>query len=372
MKRLAGILAVLGSLFCIASAMAWCQSLSVCDYESPESFVSGLSIQGSFSWFDGPYADDRSKAFAASLVADYGSLRSSEASAKQLDARADVRGKTDGWSIQARADGSLLGYFDEAMFAVGAFGVDAVYGSGLEVDLTVGGGSGRFRDVTPLAQSILVQNGLLDQGELLAPLANETLQDLAAILGEIGPTDAERIILLAQRLEATDLLLGEELGVRGLLEIERVLEESGANRLCGHDVQARIGLAAMLLPELRLSSTGIIESRFASVPDPVSQMELHATAQVRLAHIDQLRLEGSATYSRSLPEGWRARGEYHVELDRMWTNSEETVLFQEASASLTTVVFGSVGLSLVGQAEYRTGDEEITFALSVYLEADLF
>jgi len=372
MKRLAGILAVLGSLFCIASAMAWCQSLSVCDYESPESFVSGLSIQGSFSWFDGPYADDRSKAFAASLVADYGSLRSSEASAKQLDARTDIRGKMDGWSIQARADGSLLGYFDESLFVVGAFGLDAVYGSGLEVDLTVGGGSGRFRDVTPLAQSILIQNGLLDQGELLAPLANETLQDLAAILGAIGPSEADRIILLAQRLEETDLILGEELGVRGLLEMERVLEESDASRLCGHDVQTRIGLAATILPELKLSSTGILEGRLASVPDPVSQVEVTGTAQVRLAHLDQMRLEGTVAYSRSLPEGWRARGEYHVELDRLWTSSEDTTVFQEASAGLTTLVFGSVGLSLVGQAEYRTGDEEITFSLSLYVEADLF
>ena len=34
-------------------------TITVCNYESPESRISDLALQGSFNWYDGPYADDR-------------------------------------------------------------------------------------------------------------------------------------------------------------------------------------------------------------------------------------------------------------------------------------------------------------------------
>ncbi|MBU0596033.1 hypothetical protein KJ567_05065, partial [Candidatus Bipolaricaulota bacterium] len=168
------------------------QVLTICDYESPESRIADLGLQGSFSWYDGPYADDRNRIYAASLTADYSGLYSSESFAQQFDARADVRGKSSGWTVDLDGTGSVLAFLDESLFAVGAFGIDASNEVRLEADLTAGIGTGRFRDVTPLAQAIRIQNVLLDRGELLAPVSNETLLDLAQILGEVGPSDDER------------------------------------------------------------------------------------------------------------------------------------------------------------------------------------
>ena len=370
MKRFT--LCVLVSIIVAAVAMAQQPILTVCDYAPPTSRISDLGIRGSFRWYDGPYADDRNRAIIASLSADYGGLLSSEAVAQQLDAQGEVRGDDAGWKIDLSGAGSLRGFFDDDLFGVGEIGFDAFSRTGLEVDLTAGLGKGRFRDVTPLAQAIRIQDGLLDLGRLLAPVSNETLLDLAQILGEVGPMREEKIVRLAERLQATELIYGEELDVRGLLEIEEILAADDATRLCGGDMQARIGASAMLLPEFSLAATGILRVRYAVVPDPVTQIESSAEAKIRLVRPEQMNIAADLSYTRRLPDGWTARAEYALHVDRAWTSPSETVLSHALSASLTTQILGAVGLSLVADALYETGDEELTLSLAVHLEADLF
>ena len=346
--------------------------LSVCQYEPPESRVSTLGLQGSFSWYDGPFADDRNRAISAGLTIDYTGLYSAASLGRQLDGRVEVRGSNDGWMFDLSGAGSLQAYFDGDRFGVGAFGVDAAGGSLLEVDLTAGIGKGRFRDVTPLALAIRIQNELLDIGELLAPLPNDTLLDLAQILGEIGPTDDERIVRLAERLKETGLIHGDDLDVRGLLAIEKVLAAGDAVRLCGSDAQVRLGASATLSPEFRLAATGVLLGHYAVVPDPVSQFETRAEVKLRLAHLEQFDVNAELSYVRRLPDGWTARANYRVHVDRMWSGGSSTTVSHALSAGLTTQVFGNVGLSLIGDARYETGDEEITTSLAVHVDADLF
>lgn len=363
------LMLVLVAIATVSPAGAQQHALSVCDYEPPESRIADLGLQGSFSWYDGPYTDDRNRLFAASLNADYSGLYSSESYAQQFDAWAEIRGKVSGWTVGVEGAGSILTFLDESLFAVGAFGVDVSNEIRVEIDLTAGIGTGRFRDVTPLARAIQIQDALLDLGELLAPVSNETLLDLAQILGEVGPSDDERIVSLVDRLVATQLLRGETIDIRGLLEIDRILAEAETSRLCGRDAQVRLGASAMLLPEARLSATGVLLARYALVPDPVSQVEASVETKLRLAHLEQLNIGADLSYVRRLPDGWTARAAYRTNVDRMWTDTEATLWSNAVSSSLTTQIFGSVGLSLVANAEYKTGDEELTFSLGVHLEA---
>jgi len=362
------------AMLLVASLPAVAQegALSICDYEPPESRISDLGVQGTFNWYDDPYVDDRNNAISASFVADYEGLYSSLAFARALNAHTEVRGAGDGWTADLSGAGSLRAFLTGDVFGVGVVDLDASTRTGLGIDLTGGVGSGRFRDVTPLAQAIRIQNDLLDLGELLAPLTDDALLDLAQILGESGPTDSEKLVGVAERLVATGLVLGNEIGIRGLLAIEEVLQSSDETRLCGSDVQARLGASAILYPEFSLAATGILLARFAAVPDPVSQLDSSAEAKFRLARPEEMSLEAQVSYARRLPDGWTARASGRVSVDRMWTQSDATVFSYAASGSLTTKILGSVGLSLVGGAQYATGDEEITLSLAVHLEADLF
>ena len=360
------------------SVITWGAGLSVCDYEPPESRIADLSLLGSFNWVDGPYADDRNRSISASLVGDYTGIYSSASFAQAVDARTEIWADDDGWTASLFGSGSLRRFFDaEApasadLFGVGAIGFSASTRAGLELDLTGGIGTGRFRDVTPLAQAIWIQNELLDLGELLAPVSDDALLELAQILGAIDVPDDEKVVQLVDRLVATELVPGEDLGVRGLLAIEDIFVSGDETRLCGRDLQARLGVSALLVPEFSLATTGILLARYAAVPDPVSQFDSSAEVKVRLLHPEQMNIQAEVSYARRLPDGWTARAEYRLAMDRMWSDATAIAISHAASGSLTTKIFGSVGLSLVGSAQYHTGDEEVTLTLAVYMETDLF
>jgi len=344
---------------------------SVCDYYPPDSRVRDLGVQGWLNWYDGPYADDRERAISASLVADYADLSSSSTFGHTLDARAEVRGTAEGWTAALVGAGTLRSHLDEALFLVGALGLDADIDASLELDATAGIGSGQFRDVTPLARAITLQNDLLDLGELLAPVGDDVLLVIARILGEVRPTDDEKAVRIAETLVATELLTDEQLGIRGLLAVEEAVADDEPSRLCGRDVQARIGATARLLPDANFAAAGILVARLAAVPDPVSQFDSRAEAKIRLAHPDELAIDAEVSYERRLPDDWTARAEYRLAIDRMWTAPETRSVAHAVSASLTTQLPGSVGVTLAGEASYETGDEELSFTLTVHLEADV-
>jgi len=382
MKRIMQRGVLLAFLVCLLSAVALGSTLSVCSYEPPESRISDLVILGSFNWYDGPYADDRNRAISASLVGDYRAMISSAAFEQAVDARTEIRADDNGWTADLSGSGSLSSFFGADsmtgarfsgdLFGVGAVGVSGSTRTGLEVDLTGGVGAGRFRDVTPLAQAIWIQNELLDLGELLAPVTDDTLLELAQILGGIEMTDAEKVVALVDRLATTELIAGGDLGVRGSLAIEDLLSSGDETRLCGRDIQARLGVSATVYPEFSLASTGILRLRYAAVPDPVSQFDSGAEVKIRLVHPEQMNIQANISYVRRLPDGWMARAEYRVIANRGWTLPGTTDVSHAASGSLTTQIFNAVGLSLVGSAQYHTGDEEITLTLALYMETDLF
>jgi len=367
--RVPGILLlVLGVSLCVAGQRA---ARSVCDYYPPESRVRDLSLQGWFNWHDGPYVDDRDRSRSTDVVVDYGELSSSSSFGHTIDARAEIRGTSEGWTEELAGSASLRTHTNEDVFLVGALGLDASSVSGLELDVTGGIGSGRFRNVTPLAQAIRVQNELLDLGELLAPVGDDMLLELAQILGDVASTDDEKTIRVTERLVETGLTSGEQLGVRGLLAIEEIVGSQDQTRLCGRDIQARLGASARIAPQFDLAATGILLARFAAVPDPISQVDSDIEVKMRLAHPDELNVEADLSYTRRLPGSWSGRAEYRLVVDRMWTDRDLTTMAHRFSASLSTQVLTAVGLSFTGDAEYETGDEEISFTLTVQLEADL-
>lgn len=373
MRRTPAIFIVCAALLTPASFPLHAQSVgrSVCDYFPTESRIEDLSLQGWFSFYDGPYADDRERASSADLIMEYSRLYSSAALGHSLDARVEARGTLNDWLLELTGSGSLRRHLEDRFFLVGGLSTDGAWADRWEADLTGGVGTGRFRDVTPLAQAIRVQNSLLDLGELLAPVGEEVLLELAQILGDVSFTDDEKTIALSDRLLETDLTVGDQLSVRGLLVIEQIIGSEDQTRLCGRDIQARLGATLRLVPEWSLAATGIIHGRYAAVPDPISQIDAAAEMRVRLGHPNEFRVDSDVSYTRRLPGNWRLRAEYRLGIDRMWTDPEQTSVVHRLSGSLSTELFNSIGLSVSGDLEHRTGDEEISFSLAVQLEADL-
>jgi len=345
--------------------------LSVCDYRPPESHLAALSLQGSFLWFDGPYFDDRTRSLTARAAGDYSLLVSADTSGHELAALAEVRVANGAWSYEFDGSGDVKTYIRGDVFAIGALEA-AASDDGVEVDVTVGIGAGRFRDVTPLATAIRIQNALLDIGVLIAPLEANSLLAVAQIVGEIGLTEEQRILSLTDTLVGTGLVLGNEVGVLGLLEVEQALNQVEGGRVCGQDLQVRVGVSAALLPATSAGATGVTQYNFAIAPDPITQLTASVTGKLRLADLGRFAVDGSVAFTRRLPDGWAARASYRVAIDNGWVAADETGSEHVLSGSLTTQIIGSVALSVVGELRYESGDEEISSSLTVHLSYDLF
>jgi len=103
--------AVVLAMVVLVGVGAWGQSvLSVCDYAPPESHLTGLSLQGSFLWYDGPYADDRTRSLTAKVAADYSLLVSTETSGHELAALTEVRFADGALSYDVSGTGDLKAY----------------------------------------------------------------------------------------------------------------------------------------------------------------------------------------------------------------------------------------------------------------------
>jgi len=87
---------ILFAVVALQPALAQQRTLSVCDYEPPESMISDLGLQGTFNWYDGPYLDDRNSSVSATLIADYNGFYSSADFGRQLTGRSEVRGGSSG------------------------------------------------------------------------------------------------------------------------------------------------------------------------------------------------------------------------------------------------------------------------------------
>jgi len=99
---------------------------------------------------------------------------------------------------------------------------------------------------------------------------------------------------------------------------------------------------------------------------------LAAQAKLRLFRPSELGVDADLSYTRSLPGRWMAQSNYHLSIDRGWTDPAVVTISHLLSGSLTTQVLGAVGLSLAVEAGYSSGDDELSVSASVHLEASLF
>lgn len=345
---------------------------SVCDYDPPESRLLDLLLQGTFQWYNGPRVEGEDLSLSGALVAELDALFSSSAYAQRVEARGEARGTHASWNASLAGRGSLTSYVRDDLFGIAAIGLTADLQRGLEMDLTGGVGTGRFRDVTPMARAIRLQNALLDIGQLVAPMTRDALMEIAQILGQVGLSVEEMLSEIAEGLRATGLLAQEELSIRGWLAVESALSYAEPTRLCGSDVQIRVGATAALMPDVTVSATGMVFARYAAAPDPVSQWAGDVEARFRLAKPKEMSVRADLSYVRRLPDGWTARGSYRVEFDHLWRQPDASWIRHEASVRMTTSILGGVGLSIVCDAQHQTGDERPTVLVALQLEASLF
>jgi hypothetical protein len=346
--------------------------LSPCDYTPAESFLTQLSVQGSFQMYDDPYRDDRESTFTGVIQTDFSRLSDSE----RFGYRAEVKGRTalspSGLDPQVTGSGSFKRYLQGDLFAVGVIDAQLAGQSPPSVNLTGGLGWGRFRDVTPLAKAIRIHDTLLDQGALLGPLDWETLRAMAQEIGRPGQSLGDTLAQIEQLIEAVGLAAGGDLGARALLQIEQILKAREEARLCGRELQASVGLELSSRDWPDLSEALALHGRYAQVPDPVSQWTVSAQwISGLVAPLERYSLQLTVSYGRRLRENWRVRGGYSFMRDRL-RDADRPFDRHRLSAVMSFQVALNLSLTMQGEILYETGYEEPAERLTVQLSYDVF
>ena len=356
-------------LVLVAGACA-ANPLSPCDYAPAESAFLRLSTEGSLQWYDDAYTDDRGSSLSGSALADFEQIYDSGSFAYRLDANTELSLRPEDLQIEASVAGDYKRYARDDLFTVGAVELAADTADGFEANATGGLGIGRFRDVTPLAKAIRIQNAFLDMGILLAPLEEPILLETAQILGEIGSTQDEKIAHIEQLLLETGLVKDDEIGALGLLRLEEIVASLEDARLCGWDVQARVGVSVSAWPFKGLVDTLVLDWNWAVVPVPVLQWVAGASIKLRPTQWDNYVAGLELSTSQRLQEDWRVRADYRLSYDHLWSGAVPTI-DHRLHASLLAEIAANVSVSVTGEIGYQTGDEEPTAMITVHLAYDI-
>lgn len=332
-------------------------ALPLCAFTPAESYLTQFNIQGNFQLVDDQFNDDHPGTITGALQANFMQLMDSALFGYRLDGKGRLDLSPTGLDLQLLGSGSFKRYFQGNLFSVGALNLKSLPKIPPELDLTGGLGTGRFRDVTPLAKAIRIQNALLDRGALQGPLSDETLQALAGELSQQGLPLSERLARLAKLIAATGLATGGNLGVRALLQMEEIVTSREEARLCGWDVQASVGLEMSGLPPQRFSGALVVNGHYALVPDPVSQWTASARLVSGFRLFARYSLQASLSYGRRIRQNWRMRLSYVFTRDRTGSSNSTTPLDrQRFSGTILFQLSSGLSLTMNGELIYETGE----------------
>ena len=249
-------------------------SMPLCDYRSPLTDLSDLSIAFSYQYHNDPYGlkdeDVNQGRFNVSYVRLYDTPEFGFDVSLSNDMAISV---LDVSTYTMSADGSYKRYFasegDYFAFAGGIVRSSSSYEAlGLSVNLGIG--YGRFTDVTPLAKATRIDDYLVNRGTLTAHLHPVDLQALAGEIGSIASYDSLADLLAAVQdiIEGSGYLKAGGLDALDISEITRLIEEEGFSRYCGWDL--KFGIGYQLLDPSRETNdvlvTGALNYAFTSTP----------------------------------------------------------------------------------------------------------
>ena len=266
-----GVLAAIAALVLVASATS---AVPLCDYRSPETDLSDLSIGFAYQYYNDPFSEDRD-VNQGQFSVDYERIFDQPVFGYDIRLENDMEiSVLDVSTYTTFADGNYKRYFaaegDYFAFAGATARSSSSYQS-LALSVSFGVGFGRFVDVTPLARATRIDEYLYSSGSLVDHLHPVDLQILADEIGSLTTYDSVAALLEAVQdvLEGSGYVKVEGLDALDISEITRLIQEEGFSRYCGWDL--KIGLGYEVLDpsggESDLLITGAFNYAFATTPN---------------------------------------------------------------------------------------------------------
>ena len=235
-----------------ACALTWTGvAIPLCDYQSPKTDLSDLTLDFSYQYYNDPYGLETRDVSTGQFGVDYARLFDIPEYGFDVSFENTIAVLSEDMSAYGiTADGNYKRYFSTERDFFAYTGASLRSSSSFErlgLSFNLGVGTGRFTDVTPLAKATLIDDYLAKRGSLADHLHPVDLQILALEIGSAASYEslAALLAVIQEVIENSGLVRLGGLDALDISEITRFIQEEGFSRYCGWDL--KIGLGYELL-----------------------------------------------------------------------------------------------------------------------------
>jgi len=230
------------------SAVVWTAgAIPLCDYRSPKTDLSDLTLGFSYQYHNDPYGLDTRDVNQGQFSVDYVQLFDTPQYGFDLAFENTLMVSAEGLSTYGlTADGNYKRYIstEQDFFAYsGAALRSSSSFQKLGLTFSLGLGVGRFTDVTPLAKATRINDYLVSRGSLTDELHPVDLQILALEIGSAASYESQAALLavIQEIIETSGSVRLGGLDALDISEITRFIQEEGFSRYCGSDLKLGVG-----------------------------------------------------------------------------------------------------------------------------------
>lgn len=238
----------IGIALLTACALVWTGvAIPLCDYESPKTNLSNLTMDFSYQYHNDPYGLEDRDISKGQFGVDYVRLFDTPEYGYDVSFSNDMVVSAENSSIYTiNADGNYKRYFsiEKNFFAyTGAILRSSSSFQKLGLSFNLGIGTGRFTDVTPLAKAIRINDYLVDRGSLTKDLHENDLRVLAREIGSAASYEslATLLAVLQEVIENSGFVRLGGLDALDISDMTRLIQKTGFSRYCGWDFKLGLG-----------------------------------------------------------------------------------------------------------------------------------
>jgi len=222
-------------------------AIPLCDYRSPKTDLSDLTLDFSYHYHNDPYGLESYDASAGQFGVDYVRLFDiPEYGFDVVFENTMIVSDEDVSVYTITADGNYKRYFSTERDFFAYTGASLRSSSSFEklgLSFNLGVGTGRFTDVTPLAKATRIDDYLAKRGSLTDHLHPVDLQILAVEIGSAASYEslAALLAVIQEVIENSGLVRLGGLDALDISEMTRLVQQERFSRYCGWDLKLGLG-----------------------------------------------------------------------------------------------------------------------------------
>ncbi len=345
--------------------------ISLCDYRQPETTYQNFDLGFDYHFYDDPLENDEGNINRGNGSGNYDFIFSTPDYSSNLSSNFNFSISDGSVDYDAYGSGRYNLYITPSdFFAFGGARVDVSdnFSELAGVKVSTGTGYGRFKNVTPLVRSSLIDQMLVERGAIAENLPEEIVKRMGELIGGMGPESEVETIVdeIVSIIESEVELEGSELGAVATLRIREIIERGLEPSLCGWEVRG--GLSYEILDPQGEERDILLNAaaRYARPFTPYSQLTLEAdvssTFEINYA------INGLAKYTYRFSEDFDADFQYSYyyqqgKIDYFYRQSFTAT----GDIQLRKNLGMSVSLGLSDSTSYEEMAKEITVGFSFNL-----